>query len=149
MNRFMTFDTHNGDSQWNERTGRRVEVLRELTEAEADIADVGKMFCIRFEDGVETDAFEDELVDPMAAVKAYRLPGFYTDERGAYGVIVGKVYICCFVNSEDGKYDVTADTLDANGDFALNLDWESYDQPEDAVKCLRRLLRKHTGGKRL
>ena len=71
MNRFMTFDTHNGDSQWNERTGRRVEVLRELTEAEADIADVGKMFCIRFEDGVETDAFEDELVDPMAAVKAY------------------------------------------------------------------------------
>lgn len=85
----------------------------------------------------------------MDKIKAYQLPGFYTDERGAYGVIVGKVYVCCFVNGEDGKYDVTADALDSNGDFALNLDWESYDLPEDAVKCLRRLLRKHTGGKRL
>lgn len=85
----------------------------------------------------------------MDAIKAYQLPGFYTDERGAYGVIVGKVYICCSVNNEDGKYDVTADTLDGNGNFALNIDWESYDKPEDAVECLRRLLRKHTGGKRL
>lgn len=84
----------------------------------------------------------------MAAVKAARLPGFYVDERGAYGVIIGTVYICCFVNGEDGRYDVTADSLDGNGDFALNLDWESYGQPEDAVRCLRRLLRKHTGGNR-
>lgn len=59
--KFAWFNTHNGDSQWNERTGQRVEVLRELTEAEADIFDVGRMFHIRFEDGVETDAFIDEL----------------------------------------------------------------------------------------
>lgn len=56
------FDTHGGDSQLNWRTGQTVVMLRELTEKEADIADVGRMFRIRFEDGFETDAFEDELV---------------------------------------------------------------------------------------
>lgn len=55
------FDTHGGDSELNSRTGQKVVVLRELTEQEADIADVGKMFRIRFEDGYETDAFADEL----------------------------------------------------------------------------------------
>lgn len=56
------FDAHGGDSQLNRRTGQTVVVLRELTEKEADITDVGRMFRIRFEDGFETDAFEDELV---------------------------------------------------------------------------------------
>lgn len=79
----------------------------------------------------------------MDKIKAYQLPGFYTDERGAYGIIVGDVYVCCFINSDDGKYDVTADTLDDSGDFALNLDWESFDRPEDTVKCLRVFLKKY------
>lgn len=57
----FVFDTHGGDSGLNSRTGQKVVVLRELTEREADIADVGKMFRIRFEDGYETDAFADEL----------------------------------------------------------------------------------------
>ena len=57
----FVFDTHGGDSGLNSRTGQKVVVLRELTEQEADIADVGKMFRIRFEDGYETDAFADEL----------------------------------------------------------------------------------------
>ena len=57
------FDTHGGDSQLNDRTGQIVTVIRPLTRTEADITDVGPMYKIRFEDGYETDAFEDELLD--------------------------------------------------------------------------------------
>lgn len=56
------YDSHGGDTALNDRTGQSVVVLRALTEKEADIHDVGKMFCIRFEDGFETDAFADELI---------------------------------------------------------------------------------------
>ena len=59
--RKKVYDSHNGDSKLNARTGQVVEVLRELTDREADIADVGRMFHVRFADGFETDAFEDEL----------------------------------------------------------------------------------------
>lgn len=59
--RKKVYDSHNGDSGLNARTGQVVEVLRELTEEEADIADVGRMFHVRFADGFETDVFEDEL----------------------------------------------------------------------------------------
>lgn len=38
-----------------------VEVLGELDESEYDKADVGPMFNIRFQDGKEAEAFEDEL----------------------------------------------------------------------------------------
>lgn len=55
------FNTHGGDTTWNCRTGEICEVIRPLTEQEADISDVGPMFKIRFLDGTETDAFEDEL----------------------------------------------------------------------------------------
>lgn len=58
----LIFDTHGGDSELNCRSGQTVTVLRALTEDEADIADVGKMYRIRFEDGYETDAFADELM---------------------------------------------------------------------------------------
>lgn len=58
----LTFDTHGGDSEWMKRDGQPCTVLRPLTEKEADIADVGPMYHIRFSDGVETDAFEDELI---------------------------------------------------------------------------------------
>lgn len=61
-NKRMVFDSHGADSELNSRSGYFVEVLRELTEAEADIADVGRMFHVRFLDGFETDVFEDELV---------------------------------------------------------------------------------------
>lgn len=59
--RKKVYDSHNGDSGLNVRTGQVVEVLRELTDREADIADVGRMFHVRFADGFETDVFEDEL----------------------------------------------------------------------------------------
>ena len=57
------FNTHGGDTSWNDRSGQVVEVLRPLTEDEADLFDVGPMYRIRFADGTETDAFEDELED--------------------------------------------------------------------------------------
>lgn len=76
----------------------------------------------------------------MDRIRAMKLPGFYTDERGAYGIVLGAVYICCFINSDDGKYDVTADTVDANGDFSLNIEWESFDNPIDAVQALRNMV---------
>lgn len=79
----------------------------------------------------------------MEKIKEYRLPGFYTDERGAYGIILGGLYICCFINSDDGRYNVTADAVDGNGDFALNLEWESYDDPAAAVRQLRHLVKKY------
>lgn len=79
--------------------------------------------------------------DKMSKITAYRLPGFYLDCRGAYGIVVSDVYICCFVNSEDGKYDVTVDGIDENGDFAFNRSWESYDSPEEAIWALRQMLK--------
>lgn len=57
------FNTHGGDTQLNDRTGQTVTVIRPLTGEEADIADVGRMFKVRFEDGYVTDVFEDELSD--------------------------------------------------------------------------------------
>lgn len=143
MKTFGIFDAHGADSELNNRSGQRMEVLRRLTSDEVDINEVGQMFKVRFSDGFETDVFEDEITDPMGRIKAAMLPGFYTDYRGAYGIIVGSVYISCFMNDEDGKFDVTADTVDVKGDFALNIDWESYDKPEDAVNGLRQLIKKY------
>lgn len=45
-----------------EYNGTKVEVIRPLTEEECDVADVGNMFKVRFNDGNERDVFEDELV---------------------------------------------------------------------------------------
>ena len=49
------------DSELKKYNGTEVEVIRPLTEDEADIFDVGNMYKIRFNDGYERDAFEDEL----------------------------------------------------------------------------------------
>ena len=54
------FNSH-GDSDLFLRDGKVVEILRPLTKEEADIEDVGMMYKIRFSDGFEVDAFEDEL----------------------------------------------------------------------------------------
>ncbi len=55
------FNTHGGDSTWNERSGETCMVLRSLTPDEADMFDVGPMYRIVFSDGQLADAFEDEL----------------------------------------------------------------------------------------
>ena len=82
-------------------------------------------------------------VEMMQKVESSKLPAFYTDARGAYGVVIGTVYICCFVNQDDWKYNVTVDGISAEGCFDLNFEWEGYDTAEDAVKCLRRMVKKY------
>lgn len=60
------FDTHGCDTKLNDRSGQIVEVIRPLTEQEADLFDVGAMYHIQFSDGYETDAFEEELLEVKA-----------------------------------------------------------------------------------
>lgn len=79
------FNTHGGDTSWNDRSGQVVEVLRPLTEDEADLFDVGPMFRIRFQDGTETDAFEDELMDlpeEGGLVEDFDFEGIFSGCRG-------------------------------------------------------------------
>lgn len=49
------------DSELRIYNGTEVEVIRALTDDEVDIFDVGKMYKVRFNDGMENDVFEDEL----------------------------------------------------------------------------------------
>ena len=49
------------DTELNKYNGTCVEILKPLTERECDIADVGNMYKVKFEDGYERDVFEDEL----------------------------------------------------------------------------------------
>lgn len=60
---FKIFDTHGSDSELNVRSGQTVEVLRPLTYKEADLLETGPMYRVRFPDGYERDAFEDELLE--------------------------------------------------------------------------------------
>ena len=55
------FDCEGTDSELTKYDGCLCEVERELTKDESDIDEVGKMYHIKFMDGYETDAFEDEL----------------------------------------------------------------------------------------
>jgi hypothetical protein len=50
-----------GTEKLRERTGQNIEVLRELDDSERD-PEVGRMFRVRFPDGYEADAFEEEVV---------------------------------------------------------------------------------------
>ncbi|MCI6676082.1 MAG: hypothetical protein MSG78_04120 [Clostridiales bacterium] len=66
-----TFNTI--DTELSKYNGTDVEVIRPLTETECDIEDVGNMYKVRFSDGYERDAFEDELSEN----KYYELMYFY------------------------------------------------------------------------
>lgn len=57
----MVFNTHGQDSEYNHRSGETVEILRPCTKEECDIEDVGPMYYVKFLDGIEIMAFEDEL----------------------------------------------------------------------------------------
>jgi len=48
-------------SDYLKYNGTHVDIIRPLNEQEADIADVGRMYKVRFCDGFIGDAFEDEL----------------------------------------------------------------------------------------
>ena len=79
------FSTDGADSTWKAWDGSTCTVLRPLTEKEADIADVGPMWRIRFDDGhhTETDAFDDELHGPykdkITLVAGYIAPSMVVD----------------------------------------------------------------------
>lgn len=59
--KYKIFDSKGADSELAKYDGCLCEITRELTEEEADINEVGKMYHIKFIDGYETDAFADEL----------------------------------------------------------------------------------------
>ena len=61
------------DTELLKYNGTDVKVIRPLTEEECDIEDVGNMYKVKFADGYERDAFEDELEE----IKYYELCYFY------------------------------------------------------------------------
>lgn len=74
-----------GDREWNGRTGETAEILHRLTADKVD-DEVGPMFRIRFADGVETDAFLDELPD----LKEYLFGEVVYDIASCIPVFTGK-----------------------------------------------------------
>ncbi len=52
------------------RSGQPVTIVRPLTEREADLDEVGRMYRVVFPDGIQVDAFEDELTDPQEVSNA-------------------------------------------------------------------------------
>lgn len=79
----------------------------------------------------------------MAKITAYKLPGFCVDARGAYGVVIGDVYISCAVDNVCHGYVVTAATVDTNGDFENLLCRSVYKSEHDVVFRLRELLKNY------
>lgn len=77
----------------------------------------------------------------MSKIAAAKLPGFYIDARGVYGIIVGKAYITCTV--ENDLYVCKAYTVnDETGDFDFPVR-EPYpmEDPIEAVNTLRSLVK--------
>lgn len=64
---FNSSSATTGAPHYAERSGQTVEIVRPLTRDEAD-EEVGPMFLIRFQDGVEANAFDDELSMPTKLV---------------------------------------------------------------------------------
>lgn len=57
----IIFDTHGGDSTYNNRSGSKCKILKAIPLQKYDFFDVGFMYEIIFEDGEIIDAFSDEL----------------------------------------------------------------------------------------
>lgn len=78
------------------------------------------------------------------------LPGLhYSPVRDTAEILYGKSLISVFINSETNTLDVTADSLDDNGDFTCNTHWTTcstegepiYDHDyQSAIKQVRHLL---------
>lgn len=60
---FRSTSTVAGAPGYRERSGDAVTIVRPLTAGECDVDEVGQMYRIRFTDGVEADAFANELSD--------------------------------------------------------------------------------------
>lgn len=62
---FRSQSAVDGAPGFRERSGETVKIVAEIREDDAEVASdeqVARLFRIRFSDGVETEAFEDELV---------------------------------------------------------------------------------------
>lgn len=119
-----TFNTT--DTELLKYNGTEVEVIRPLTETECDIADVGNMYKVRFTDGHEKDAFEDELDE----IKYYELCYFYG--RKDSGSIYIKTTLDMDLYYEDEflqklveRNELAADDVDAITDIE-EIDEETY-----------------------
>lgn len=54
-------DPTTAEKELHSRSGQTVEVLHPIDPDSYDSAEVGTMYAIRFSDGYESEAFEDEL----------------------------------------------------------------------------------------
>ncbi len=62
---FRSQSAVDGAPGFRERSGETVTIVAEIREDDAEVASdeqVARLFRIRFSDGVETEAFEDELI---------------------------------------------------------------------------------------
>ena len=56
------FNTHSADSELNYLSGSNITIIRPLKDIEeCDIAEVGNMYKVKFDNGKELDVFEDEI----------------------------------------------------------------------------------------
>jgi len=55
------FNTHDGDSALNDRSGEHITVIDSVNPCDYDYEEIGWMYRVRFDDGFEVDAFEDEI----------------------------------------------------------------------------------------
>ncbi len=86
---YTIFDSHGQNSMLKDRDGQKIEVIKDLPTEQAVINDVGMMYKVRFEDGFEANAFEDEIYDFVKEMN-----GFTIRHTETYGYEV---------RSKDGK----------------------------------------------
>lgn len=92
---------------------------------------------VQVADSVKNDADQLSQVaqrrNSMDDILAYKLPAFYMDCRGVYGIVVYDYYISCSVNDDNGKYDAKVETLDDQGRFSVLKQRKFFDDPKEAV----------------
>jgi len=59
--KFFSTAADRGSPGYPERSGQKVEIVRELGDSERDLKEVGRMFVVQFSDGIECNVFLDEL----------------------------------------------------------------------------------------
>jgi len=77
MNKWFEYHCYEGedsnDAELWHHTHQQVAILYPIDQAKADMAEVGKMYRVRFSDGFEYDVFADEL---SSSPKKFRRPDY-------------------------------------------------------------------------
>jgi hypothetical protein len=63
IGKICIFDTQGLDSKWKKYDKQKCTVINRFVESEYDFEEVGTIWKIIFEDGIECDAFADELTE--------------------------------------------------------------------------------------